>query len=277
MSTQKLLFPLLMEGKTKKIWSTADEDIVLIENKDYITADDGRRRDVFKNKAQLVTHITSNCFDLLHRAGIATHFLARENEVVFRAKKLDMIPIEIVVRRRAFGSYLERNPTTSKACRFTIPIVEFFQKSNFMHDPLLVVDHGTNTVQRYNSHMPLAQGFISECSPQVVESFALERWSEIETIARKAFETIEAAWASQHMTLADMKIECGIDIAGNLLVGDVIDNDSWRLWPEGDFTCAADKQRYIDGCPLDYVARLYSHVANMTDRFKKPGSNTFLN
>jgi len=265
MSNQKVLLPLLVEGKTKKVWVTSRENEVLIENKDSITADDGRRQDTFESKAALVTHITSNCFELLHRAGVSTHFIKRESSVSFRAKKLDMIPMEIVVRRRAFGSFLERYPDTERGSYLEPLVVEFFQKNNFMHDPFL--QRIGRSVRRHDAHKPLGQGVIDLCLPSVAETFMVGRWHELEYIARRAFTVLEVAWAAQYMTLADMKIECGVTSDGELVIGDVIDNDSWRLWRDGNADRAVDKQLYIDGYLLEHVARQYESVAGMTTLF----------
>jgi phosphoribosylaminoimidazole-succinocarboxamide synthase len=267
MTNQTTLSHLLAEGKTKKIWATSCENEVLIENKDSITTDNGRRQTSFMGKAALATHITANCFRLLHRAGIATHFLRKENCVTFRAQKLTMIPIEIVVRRIAFGSYSERNPTVKRGSRLEILVVEFFHKNNFLHDPLLKRVPDSHSVLRYNARLPLARGHIDECSPQIVATLAIDHWSELKIIACRTFEVLEAAWAAQNMTLADMKIECGFAPDGRLVVGDVIDNDSWRLWFEGNPDKAVDKHLYIDGRSLNYVAQQYARVADATNFF----------
>jgi phosphoribosylaminoimidazole-succinocarboxamide synthase len=90
---------------------------------------------------------------------------------------------------------------------------------------------------------------------------------------RRVFETLEQAWASIDVTLVDLKIEFGRDTQGNLLVADVIDNDSWRLWPGGDKTRMLDKQVYrnlkdVTQQDLQEVADRYALVADLTGKLK---------
>ena len=100
--------------------------------------------------------------------------------------------------------------------------------------------------------------------------------NEIEWMAAqgsRVFETLERAWASIDVTLVDLKIEFGRDTQGNLLVADVIDNDSWRLWPGGDKTRMLDKQVYrnlkdVTQQDLQEVADRYALVADLTGKLK---------
>jgi phosphoribosylaminoimidazole-succinocarboxamide synthase len=259
----------LAEGKTKIIWAVSGSNEVLIESKDDITAGDGARRDMIEGKAALATQTTANCFTLLSRAGIPNHFLGQENETTFRAREVKMIPIELVARRLAFGSYLKRNPDTPSQTSFDTPVIEFFDKDDGMHDPLLLIDHNRGVIQRHVASRPVGEGLIDERPVTLAEGLALNRWDELEAITRATFEVLEAAWANQGVTLVDMKIECGVTPEGELLVADVIDNDSWRIWPGGDPNQMVDKQLYRDGQPLDYVADRYAWVAEATNQFPK--------
>ena len=266
--TGKESFPSrLAEGKTKIIWAIPGTGEVLVESKDDITAGDGARRELIKGKAALATQTTSNCFALLTKAGIPNHYVRRESETTFRAKEVKMIPIELVARRVAFGSYLKRNPETPAQTRFDSPVIEFFDKDDSQHDPLLLLDNSRGVVQRHVASKPVGGGLIDERPVSEAEALAISRWSELEAITRDTFEVLEAAWADQGVTLVDMKIECGITPEGKLLVADVIENDSWRIWPSGDPNQMVDKQLFRDGQPLDYVADKYAWVAEATNAF----------
>ena len=259
----------LAEGKTKIIWAIPGTNEVLVESKDDITAGDGARRNLMEGKGVLATQTTANCFALLTRAGIPNHFVQRDNETTFRAKEVKMIPIELVARRLAFGSYLKRNPETPSQTRFDAPVIEFFDKDDSQHDPLLLLDTSRGVVQRHVASKPVGSDLIDERPISEAQTIAIDKWGELEAITRDTFEVLEAAWADQGVTLVDMKIECGITPEGEVLVADVIDNDSWRIWPGGDPNQMVDKQLFRDGQPLDYVADKYAWVAEATNAFSQ--------
>ena len=95
----------------------------------------------------------------------------------------------------------------------------------------------------------------------------------MERIARQAFLVLEKAWQLEGGTLVDFKVEFGIDTKGNLLLADVIDNNSWRVLESGAYI---DKQVYRDGGALDDVAAKYRHVAEITSRFQVPQQRIIL-
>ncbi|HEY6739130.1 MAG TPA: phosphoribosylaminoimidazolesuccinocarboxamide synthase, partial [Actinopolymorphaceae bacterium] len=103
------LMHAIAEGKTKVVIDAGD-GTVLIRSKDDITAGDGERHDVIDGKAVASTTTTCNIFRLLGDHGVPTHFLEQVDAVTFRARRVDMIPLELVARRIATGSFLDRNP-----------------------------------------------------------------------------------------------------------------------------------------------------------------------
>lgn len=256
----------IAEGKTKIIWE-GNPGTVFIESKDDITAGDGARRQSVVGKAALATTTTCNVFRLLDREGIANHFVSQVSDTVFEARAVDMLPIELVARRLAYGSFLKRNPYMQAQIRFAQPVVEFFDKDDAQHDPLLVINESSRTVQRHQAGEPLGQGLIDERPFDALQGLAIDRWPELREITKHTFEVIERAWAIQDVTLVDMKIECGINTDGELLVADVIDNDSWRIWPHGDPSQMKDKQLFRDGKPMGDVMDGYAWVADATGAF----------
>lgn len=261
----------LAEGKTKIIWDLPGTDEVMIESKDDITAGDGEKRDVIEGKAALATQTTSNCFRLLELAGIPTHFVAQDGERSFRAKKVEMIPIELVARRIAFGSYLKRDPVVKPRTRFDDVRFEMFAKDDPNHDPILDYDFEAGTVSRFKAGAPVSSKTLVDAVPVNNSPFAItaEQQNVLAKLTIETFELLEAAWADQDVTLVDLKIECGVTQDGQIVVADVIDNDSWRIWPGGDPDQMVDKQLYRDGQPLDYVANRYAWVAEATNQFNK--------
>jgi amidophosphoribosyltransferase len=239
----------LAEGKTKVVFAdAADPALAVIVHKDDITAGDGVRRNTLPGKSRLSGRTTANVFRLLDDAGIPTHFVDATADEEMTVRRCNMIPLEVVMRRIATGSYLKRN-TVPEGTRFDPTVVEFFFKDDANHDPL--VDRAW------------------------IESNGVATGYEIDILAelgRQVFATLEAAWAAQDVQLVDLKIEFGRDTNGELLVADVIDNDSWRIWPGGRKEAMLDKQVYRDTTEvtdeaLRGVLHKYAQVAAMTDDF----------
>lgn len=219
----------LAEGKTKVICKVKDvAGMVVIRSKDRITAGDGARAHDMAGKSVISTSTNCSVFELLNRAGVRTHFVRRLSDTEFLARHCEMIPIEFVTRRVATGSFLRRNPGVSEGYRFTPPKLEFFYKDDANHDP------------QWSEDQILAAGItLAGVTIGTVELDVLSKM----TIA--VFEILERAWTTQDCTLIDMKIEFGVDtFSKKLLLADVIDADSWRLWPAGDRRLMKDKQVY---------------------------------
>lgn len=270
MANPKKLGRVLAEGKTKIIRQSDDEGEVLIESKDDITAGDGARREVLPRKSIYSTQTTSNVFRLLSKAGIPNHFISRESDTTFRAKRVKMIPIELVARRIAYSSYLLRNPSILSGTRFDDKLVfEMFAKIDQSHDPLLVYDFAKGSVSTYDQKKPIGPDSLISKVPIKGSPFGIDQktWTALQELTFKVFGVLEEAWADQGVSLVDLKIECGTTPDGQLIVADVIDNDSWRLWPGGDPKRMVDKQLFRDGKPIDYVASKYAWVAEATDQF----------
>ena len=240
--------PQLAEGKTKIIYAHPTEaDLAIMVHKDGITAGDGARRNVIAGKGALSGRTAANVFALLNRKGIETHYIDSVEPTVMLVRRCAMIPVEVVMRRLATGSYLKRNPGVAEATRFEPPLIEFFLKDDAHHDP--------------------------QISAEEMVALRLATTAEVEQISTEGlriFATLEAAWAKQQMTLVDLKIEFGRTSDGSLLVADMVDNDSWRLWPGGDKHQMLDKQVYrnmgeITDEGLADVRRRYEVVAAMTD------------
>lgn len=245
---------VLTEGKTKIVYAhPTDPDLAILYHKDGITAGDGARRSVIEGKGELAGQTTANVFRLLNRAGIATHFVDAPEPRLTVVRRCRMIPLEVVMRRLPAGSYLRRHPEAAGQ-RFDPPLVEFFLKDDARHDPQIAPQE------------IIAQGI---ATPAEVE--------QMTDTGRKVFVTLEAAWQQLDVTLVDLKIEFGRTAQGDLLVADVIDNDSWRIWPSGDPAQMLDKQVYrnaqvVDEALLADVRARYALVAELTGRWGEMGS-----
>jgi len=242
---------ILAEGKTKVVHAHpfhGDQSYLL--HKDNLSAGDGARRNVLKGKGTLACRTTSNVFSLLERRGIANHFVSMVSEDITLVRRCRMIPLEVVMRRIATGSYLRRHPDTQEGARFDPVLVEFFLKDDANHDPFITPDE-------------IAAAGVA--TPDEVDEMA--------ATGRRVFAALEEAWAKQDVVLVDCKIEYGRDRRDSLLVADVIDNDSWRLWPGGDKARMLDKQVYRDMPEVtdEGLGRLldrYEEVARRTDPWR---------
>lgn len=127
---------LLNEGKTKQIYDLPSHPgLVLLLNKDKISAHNGVRMDDMEGKAAISNQTNAKVFDLLNLAGVKTAFVKLASDKAFLAKKCDMVPIEWVTRRLATGSYLKRNPGIKEGLRFCPPKQETFFKDDANDDP----------------------------------------------------------------------------------------------------------------------------------------------
>lgn len=261
---------LIAEGKTKRVFATPNPNVVLIQSKDDITAGDGARRDVIEDKAEIATETTVNCFKLLADKGIPNHLIRQTGAATFEAQKVKMIPIEVVVRRVVTGSYRKRRPDVAEGTILNYP-VEFFYKDDANHDPLIVHDFVSDRVLYFDPKQPLATGFLKE-EPLADPGHMCHQLLVMKDLALRTFKVLEEAWAKLGVTLVDLKIECGVTSDGETVVADVIDNDSWRIWPRGDKALMVDKQVYrdLEGTTpeaLGAIRKNYAWVAEQTRRF----------
>ena len=242
----------LAEGKTKIIYAHPTETAsAIMVQKDAISAGDGARRNTIPGKGALSGRTAANVFRLLQRRGIPTHFVAAPADAEMVVLRCDMIPLEVVMRRLATGSYLKRHVDAREGQRFEPLLVEFFVKDDARHDP--------------------------QMQPGEITRDGIASADEIELMierGREVFAVLERAWAAQGIQLVDLKIEFGRTEDGTLLVADMIDNDSWRLWPGGDKARMLDKQLYrnmqdVTGEGLDLVKRKYEEVAALTELFER--------
>ena len=251
--------PEVARGKTKILYQHPDQpNAVIVSSQDNITAGDGAKRNTIAGKGRLAALTTARIFRLLNACGLPTHYLSGgededNNEMI--ARRCEMIPIEVVVRGVAAGSYLKRNPGVKQGTVFAPRLVEYFFKDDSRHDPQYTAE-------------------------QIVEEKLATpaELAQMTDIARLVFEILSHAWKQQNVLLVDLKVEFGrataADGSSEILLADVIDNDSWRIWPSGDQTRMLDKQVYRNmatpkDSELDAVKEKYEEVAERVALFQK--------
>ncbi|MEK7599053.1 MAG: phosphoribosylaminoimidazolesuccinocarboxamide synthase [Patescibacteria group bacterium] len=292
---------IIREGKTKKIMMADMPEHVIIESKDDITAGDGAKRDVISGKGELANLTTSNVFRFLKACGLpVVAFIKEIDETRFLAERCKMIPLELVVRREAHGSFLHRHPHLQEGDFFPALLFECFAKTNDkiwrknrsipMDDPFL--DLSDDSVKFYRPHWTDAQkkeseqtgfkGFLVGQKPFLLiprqDFFPVigsteEDFIKMKRIAKQTFLILEKAWQLLGRRLVDFKVECGVNMHGELRLADVIDNDSWRVIDDEKHI---SKQLYRDGADINEVTAKYRLVAELTGKFGLPRQQIIL-
>lgn len=246
-------------GKTKVLYENPEvAGAVVVVQQDNITAGDGAKRHTIGGKGRLAALTTSRIYRLLNACGLPTHFLSGGededgNEMLVR--RCEMISIEVVVRGIAAGSYLKRNPGVKSGTVLAPRLVEYFFKDDARHDP------------QYTADQIVDEG--------IATSAELAAMSDL---ARLIFDILAHAWRRQDVLLVDLKVEFGrapaADGGTEIVLADVIDNDSWRIWPAGDQSQMLDKQIYRNlAAPttsdLESIKGKYEEVAERVGKFDK--------
>ena len=250
-------------GKTKVLYENPGHpDQLVVAQTDQISAGDGARRNEIPGKGRLAAQTTARVFRLLNLCGLPTHYLSGgedddNNEMLVR--RCNMIPLEVVVRGVAAGSFVRRNPGVARGMLLVPRVIEFFLKDDANHDPQITPEE----IISRGIAMPMEVGAMTE-------------------LARLTFDILTHAWRRRDVLLVDLKVEFGRLTSGNdkgqIVLADVIDNDSWRIWPQGREDRMLDKQMYrnlqvVDDEALAMVKTAYEHVADLVGTFPvmRPG------
>ncbi|CAI4226582.1 unnamed protein product [Auanema sp. JU1783] len=255
-SEEQLNFEKLAEGKTKEIFGIhGNADVVLIRSKDQLTAFNAARKSDVEGKGRIANKTTTHVFQYLNDIGIPTHFVASRSDTEFLAQRCEMIPIEWVARRIATGSFLKRNPGVKQGYRFSDPKIETFFKDDEQDDPQWSDEQIISAGFKYNS-LKIGK----------TEVLLMKKLTSL------IFRALEKAWSLSDCSLIDMKIEFGVNTSGKIILSDVIDNDSWRVWPSGDKRLQLDKQFFrempeVTSEALSQLISNYEKVMNLTEGF----------
>ncbi len=197
---------LLYEGKAKLVYSTTDENIVWIQYKNSATAFNGEKKADITGKGRLNNEITSLLFSMLTQAGIENHFIERKSETEQLVKKVDIIPLEVVVRNITAGSMAKRLGI-EEGVPLEQPIVEFYYKDDSLGDPLITEDH----VQ-----------LLKLATPAEVDI--------LKHVARKVNVVLSEFFEKKNLRLVDFKLEFGKTEDGRIILADEVSPDTCRLW-----------------------------------------------
>ncbi|WP_088839225.1 MULTISPECIES: phosphoribosylaminoimidazolesuccinocarboxamide synthase [unclassified Listeria] len=197
---------LIYEGKAKELFTTEKADVLRAKYKDDATALNGGRKEVFAGKGIRNNNITSLIFRYLKNEGIPSHFIEQISETEQLIRKVDIIPLEVVVRNVLAGSLAKRLGRDEGELIDT-PIVEFYFKNDALDDPFINDDHVV---------------FLGACDRKEIET--------LKALALQVNGKLQELFEKMGITLVDFKLEFGRDAAGQILLADEISPDTCRLW-----------------------------------------------
>ncbi len=222
----------LYEGKAKKVFQTDDEDILIVDYKDDATAFNGEKKGTIVGKGVINNRMTNHVFELLEKEGVPTHLIEELSDRETAVKRVQIVPLEVIVRNVAAGSFSKRLGV-EEGTPLKIPTIEFSYKNDELGDPLI------------NSYFAVALGLAS--------------WEEIEKIKKYAFQVndvLKAYFLQADMKLIDFKIEFG-RYYDEIILADEISPDTCRLW-DVNTNEKLDKDRFRRD--LGYVEEAYNEV-----------------
>ncbi|AVX06460.1 MULTISPECIES: phosphoribosylaminoimidazolesuccinocarboxamide synthase [Priestia] len=197
---------LLYEGKAKKIYATDEQDVLWVAYKNEATAFNGQKKAEISGKAQLNNQISSLLFSMLHEQGITTHFVKQLSDHEQAVKKVDIVPLEVVVRNATAGS-LAKRIGVEEGIRFEQPIVELYYKDDALGDPLILAEHAI---------------FLKAATQEEIDSLKAQAL-QINEILTKFFK-------DKDIFLVDFKLEFGRTSQGDIILADEISPDTCRFW-----------------------------------------------
>lgn len=196
----------IYEGKAKEVYSTENSYEYIIRYKDTATAGNGEKRADILGKGELNLAITTAIFKMLEENRIKTHYVETIDERQMRVKKVEIMPLEVIVRNISAGSFAKRYGV-EEGITFETPTFELSYKNDDLGDPLMVEDHA------------IALGIITK-----------EEYDYLKNETFKINELLKEFFGKINLKLVDFKIEYGKDENGNILLADEISPDTCRLW-----------------------------------------------
>ena len=197
---------MLYEGKAKRIYSTAKEDEVIVYYKDDATAFNGEKKAQIDNKGLLNNAITTMIFEMLNEKGIKTHFIKKINEREQLCKKVEIVPLEVIVRNVAAGSMAKRLGL-EEGYALKTTVFELSYKDDSLGDPLINDFHAVG-----------------------IGATTFEELKVIYDMTAQINDLLKEFFAKLNINLIDFKIEFGKLPSGEILLADEISPDTCRFW-----------------------------------------------
>ena len=196
----------MYEGKAKKIFATSNPDLVIMEYKDSATAFNGEKKGEIDEKGILNNTIAASIFQMLNQKGIPTHFIAKLSDREVLCKKVSIVPLEVIVRNVAAGSFSKRL-AVPEGSELKTTIFELSYQDDELGDPLI------------NDYHAVAIGAAT--------------WDDLKVIydiTAKINDILKDFFLGCGVRLIDFKLEFGRDSQGNIILADEISPDTCRFW-----------------------------------------------
>ena len=223
----------LYEGKAKKVYATEDGELLIVSYKDDATAFNGKKKGTIAGKGVINNRMSNRLMRRLEKAGVPTHLVEELNERETLVKKVQIVPLEVIVRNISAGSFCKRYGF-SEGVVFDEPTVEYSYKNDELNDPLICLPH------------ILAMKLATKEEMETIRDYAL-----------KVDEVLGDFWKGCGVTLVDFKLEFGRLPDGKIVLADEISPDTCRLWDSATGK-KLDKDRFRQD--LGGVEEAYSEI-----------------
>ena len=230
----------IYEGKAKKVYKTDDSERYIVDYKDDATAFNGLKKGTIAGKGIINNQMSNRLMQMIEQKGVPTHFVRELSERETLVKKVSIVPLEVIVRNIAAGSFSKRYGV-DEGMVFEEPVIEFSYKNDALGDPLLNTDHA------------LALKVATRAEIDTIKSYAL-----------KVNSILKAFWAECGITLVDFKLEFGKTTDGSIILADEISPDTCRLWDSATGE-KLDKDRFrrdlggVEEAYAEIMKRLVDH------------------
>ena len=234
----KLPGKVMKEGKAKVIYEKEGGNL-LMKFKDDLTALDGLKHDQMPSKGKYNSVITAHLLKMVALAGIPTHFVSLLEPGLMEVRKVEIIPVEAVLRNVATGSIVRRLPLKA-GTKLPTPIIEFYLKDDALHDPWINDDH-----------------------IRVLGLATTQELQEIRKLTTKVNSILVKYFSERGLVLADFKLEFG-RLGGDLILADEITPDTMRIFDAAQFEkgnlVEYDKQIFRDGGSPEQIRAAYDEA-----------------
>ena len=231
----------LYEGKAKKVFATEDPELLIVQYKDDATAFNGLKKGTIAGKGVINNQMSNRLMQMLERSGVPTHFVQELSQRETLVKKVQIVPLEVIIRNISAGSFAKRYGV-EEGIVFDEPTIEYSYKNDALGDPLL------------NSRHALALKLVTK-----------EELATIEELSFKVNDLLKAFWAGCGVTLVDFKMEFGRLSDGTIVLADEISPDTCRLW-DSETKEKLDKDRFrrdlggVEEAYAEIMRRLEEHL-----------------